>query len=660
MTLVVLPRRPRAVPVLTGDSASARVVAEDVRLAAVRTQEASDEADAGAIGASWSGPASVRAEHAMTRLARDLDDAVAALWCGVTALDEYAEALVGLELERERLVEQRSLIDVELDELERTVPLMGPDQVVGAQVRANLLGVRVVAHEGEVRRWWGEVVVAEDRAIAALAAVDTAAEAREHAASRSEAVDRARAGLVASGVLPGETAGMGAEELAVWLEGHPEVAAVLARATPMSGEGPVGELAALVSASASSAGSLVFGGAGAVLAGAAAGGAAGVRDRARALSAEDARMLALLYPGVVGSLGGVPFAYRADANRVLVVDALARERAWQEELADRRLDADGVEEWQKSQRRIELYESVLEEDRSILYLDPARVPGTDGAMVELHGRIDEETRNVVVSVPGTGSELSKFQGFSERVEGFYLQSEDDNPGSLAMIAWLGGDFPDEVFVDAFDPGYAERLAPELAAFSHELRQEIDHASGRVDPTIRPAITVDGHSYGGTVVGLAETHGLDADRVVHVESAGMGKGVFAPDDLPASQQGVDRYVMTAPGDPITVAQATGRHGADPDEFDGITRLHTGYYRNDDGSRAGVILGGDAHSGVYDEHSDSWEQLYRVYTGGVVETYRTPLYLPSATIKAFTGGVVEQFVSLSGVAGFADDGAQVDIP
>src|SRR5690606_15905417 len=90
----------------------------------------------------------------------------------------------------------------------------------------------------------------------------------------------------------------------------------------------------------------------------------------------------------------------------------------------------------------------------------------------------------------------------------------------------------------------------LAEFSRDLDLEIQR-SGASDPDV----TVAGHSYGGAVVGRSELAGLVADRVLHIESAGMGHDIDDPSDLPASQRNVDRYSMTAPDDPISISQGT---------------------------------------------------------------------------------------------------------
>ena len=292
------------------------------------------------------------------------------------------------------------------------------------------------------------------------------------------------------------------------------------------------------------------------------------------------------------------------------------------------------------ERRIDLYESILSDDRAIVYFDPAG----DGAIAELHGSIDDRTRNVGVLVPGTGSDLSNYDGGTARRSREFATNRVD--GSLAMISWMGGDLPDGVATDAPFADYSKDLGPRLADFSRDLDLEIASSSS---PGAR--VTVAGHSYGGAVVGRSELSGLVADRVLHIESAGMGHDVRDADDLPRSQSGVDRYSMTAPGDFIEVTQGTQAgdnvgHGADPDTFDGTTRLHTG--NRVDGS---LNTGFDSHTGVFQRNSDAWRNMYEVFTGGVVETYRSPDYhYPRSTF----GGP-----SLPVQVGWEDDGERIDI-
>ena len=432
------------------------------------------------------------------------------------------------------------------------------------------------------------------------------------------------------------------KDLRQFIIDHPKVAEALQNTVPY-GDGPAGTLRSLTGAFITS----VDGVAEAYEQRRQAG-----RDLFANLSPADAAILAMTYPSIVGSLPGVPFTNRADANTVNVVAALADERR---ELVDMKAQhAKNQDDWdflglnnndldgsiKDLEKRIELYESILKDNRTIVYFDPAG----DGAIAELHGTIDKNTRNVGVLVPGTGTKLSNFDnGVAKRSQQFV---DFDTDGELAMISWMGGDLPDSVAQDAPFADYSKDLGPRLADFSRDVSVETERAGGQP----RPAVTVAGHSYGGAVVGRSELNGLVADRVLHIESAGMGHGVEDPGDLPASQSKVKRYSMTAPDDPISYSQGTQLgdnigHGADPDEFEGTTRLHTG-----DTTDGKPNTGLDSHTRVFQKGSHAWENMYEVFTGGTVETYRSPHYE-----HVYTGHGTASYQD-----GWNDDGERIDIP
>lgn len=446
-------------------------------------------------------------------------------------------------------------------------------------------------------------------------------------------------GSVGQDLPPGSV--MTPKELRRFIIDHPRVAEALQKTVP-TGTGPAGKLRSLTGSFITSADGV----------------ADAYRQRRKdgrdlfeGLSPADAAILAMTYPSLVGNLPGVPFENRADANTVNVVSALASERRELEKMrGDHR---ENQSDWdflgrnnddlegpiKDFEKRIDLYESILQDNRTIVYFDPSG----DGAMAELHGTIDARTKNVGVLVPGTGAKLANFEsGVAARSRSFL----DAHPGDdLAMVSWMGGDLPDSVVKDAPFADYSKDLGPRLADFSRDLRLENRRAGG---PEM-PKVTVAGHSYGGAVVGRSETNGLVADRVMHIESAGMGHDVKGKDDLPKSQENVKRYSMTAPGDPIELSQGTQvgdniGHGADPDTFSGTTRLHTGDTKDGEHN-----TGKESHTRVFEKDSDSWENMYEVFTGGEAETYRSPHY--------------EHIVTEGGVHtyqdGWKNDGKKVDI-
>jgi hypothetical protein len=450
--------------------------------------------------------------------------------------------------------------------------------------------------------------------------------------------------MIDAGTLPPEVADMSPDAFRAYLIGHPGLATQLCAREPRPGsEWPEGALAALTMPFMTSPG-----------------GADEVfeqrREDARArfenLAPADAAMLAMLFPKTVGHLSGVPFEHRADANDVSIIAALDAERDNLTELERRH--EHNQHDWDflglnnddlngpigDSEDRIALYESILHEDRTILVFDPSG----DGSIAELHGTIGAMTYNVGVLVPGTGTDLSSFQGTADRANNFV---ENSRPGELAMISWMGGDLPDGIVKDAPFANYARDLGPLLANFSHDVRQETEHSAGAGNNI---QTTYAGHSYGGAVVGRSELAGLDADRVLHIESAGMGHDIRDPDDVPPSQADVDRYSMTAPGDIIGDIQGAQvgdniGHGADPDEFDGTVRLDTGNKAGSDEPNIGI----GSHTSVFQEHSDAWRNMLEVFNGGTVTGYRQPDY----DIPPTPYGQPVQ-------TGWATPGERIDIP
>jgi hypothetical protein len=327
------------------------------------------------------------------------------------------------------------------------------------------------------------------------------------------------------------------------------------------------------------------------------------------------------------SAGGGAFASQIAANRTKVASALTSEQANQTSLQQKlaQLQAEdqsnptdefgrGRNAYQESQlsqqitqsqQKISLYQDILTNNRQIIDFDPS---GT-GRIAELVGTIGPNTTNVGVLVPGTYTNMADFNTYAKDAASFV---QADPSGHLAMVAWADGTFPQSLVPAAADPSYSQALAPDLASFSHQLRDQINT---QVGPGNDVQVTYAGHSYGGAVVGLAEQDGLDANRTMYVESAGMGHDVWSPSDLRDMQPDVQRYAMTAPGDPISAIQGVQLfglgHGADPNTFPGVTDLATGNYPNGQ-----PITGLAAHNGVFTQGSGAWQNMYGVFTGGPV--------------------------------------------
>lgn len=413
-------------------------------------------------------------------------------------------------------------------------------------------------------------------------------------------------GLIARGILPPETRDLTAEQLAAYLKDHPDVARRLAENAP--GPGATGAEAFLYSLTQPG-----FYQAGADVA---AIDRARVREFFEQLSLEDQQLLGTLFPTRVGNLSGATFAARDAGNYVSIVVAAEDQRTRVADLQERLAElaehpsrysgaAYGrlLEQLEREQAVLATYQGVIDHpERQIVVFDAKR-----GAFAEVSGTIGPQTKNVGLICPGTGTNMGGIDGNVHR----YASFVDASGGELAMVTWMGGGLPQSILPEAFVDSYSRDLGPRLAEFSQDLRQESLYAAGPPGPKI----TIAGHSYGGAVVGIAETFGVDADRIMHVESPGMGNDVNSIADYRPVNPDVRRYSMTAPGDPIEMAHDNDLwglgHGRNPDHMDGVTLLDTGYYA--DGT---LIQGLDAHGGVFREGSDSWRNMYQVFVGGEI--------------------------------------------
>lgn len=448
--------------------------------------------------------------------------------------------------------------------------------------------------------------------------------------------------LVDSGVLPPEAAGWDAAALAAHVQAHPELAARLVARRPVAGA----DTAALVDPFVTGA-SVVSGGTVAPMVSfetflATLGPAPqptltsvgdpgwprriAVRDAFEALSPSEQQLAALLWPGAVGNLSGAPFTARATANHVRVVAAVDEQRRRNAALTRDLLDAASVGEqsgtgsgadWTEvsnnEKHLAQLQRLAADPTRQIVWFDNA----DDGSIVELHGRLTAQTVGVGVFVPGTTAELGGHDTNARRSQSWVAASR----GSVAMVTWMGGDLPDDIPTDAPFRDYADRLAPALASFSHDLRQEIDHSAaagarvhGADGDRVGPALTVIGHSYGGAVIGTSEQYGLDADNVLHLESAGAGHDVANVDDLRPGRCDTRRYAITSAHDPIRLVQGLPvqplpdiGHGADPADLDRVERL-TG----DDAADGHELRFWEAHGGVLEQGADGWKNVLSVLT------------------------------------------------
>jgi hypothetical protein len=346
----------------------------------------------------------------------------------------------------------------------------------------------------------------------------------------------------------------------------------------------------------------------------------GIAAQIASMTPDLRRQLVEEFPSQVGNTDGVPWDMRVAANRTNVEQAIVDHRRVLDRVKNPLMRS-------VINQRITTYQSLLGEvddptgrrgrvQRQILAFDPAR-----SSLIELLGDLDT-AENVGVLVPGMNTTIVGSAANTATANRFVRASG----GELAMITYLGGPFPQggipDGIDDAMDTHYATDMAPRLVAFSEDVNRVVD-ATGR-----GIGVTYLGHSYGGAILGTAESMGLTADRTVYVEAAGAGVGVQTPLDWHNSNDQVMRFSMTAPGDWIEPLQGLGINplGADPDEMSGVIRLATGNY--DDGR---PMAGWDSHSAVLNDSSDAWRNLFAVMANKPISVYVEPKKYPPPWLR-----------------------------
>ncbi|MQM24467.1 alpha/beta hydrolase [Glycomyces albidus] len=322
------------------------------------------------------------------------------------------------------------------------------------------------------------------------------------------------------------------------------------------------------------------------------------------LGEEPTAWLAVLYPSVIAEMPGAPFDARMAANQLVLEATTAAsasydspERPWTDEAA--------------RPPRAEL-DQLIGTDRRFLYLDPYNNAG-DGSWIEVVGDLDTAA-NVAVLVPGGSAVLSSanFDLYYNRAKSFV----DASDGELAVVVWAAASWPSGWIEESW-ASWSQVAAESLASFTFDLRNQI----GDDVP-----LTLAGHSYGGAVIGYAETYDLEGDQVLHIASAGMGNDVYSPEDY--TEPCRDRFSITAPGDPISYVQGMPYvpllgHGADPDDFPGVRNLATGSLPDDpdavddygvslaeQGISGKTVEGVHSHSEIFYPESDAWNNILKV--------------------------------------------------
>ncbi len=336
-------------------------------------------------------------------------------------------------------------------------------------------------------------------------------------------------------------------------------------------------------------------------------------------------------PGRIGNLDGVPAAFRDRANRAVLADALAAERAeiaaLQARLGDPFAPPDpfgrpellGPVEGAaglamvaakmalaSAKARLAMLEAIdrqLRNERGVassLYQLDTSMPG-----LAVIGFGDLDTaRNVAVLVPGMGSHVTNYMGaISNNAARLAVLADDielgnsDKTGATATLAWIGYNAPSGAQVAT--AAFAEAGAPKLAATLNGL-QAVHGVQGN-----DPHLTVLGHSYGSLVSGMAASG--EAGHVPVDDWMLFGSPVGLDN---AGSFGVGAghvYVGEAKNEFVADLNA---FGPDPARMPGVTTFQTdgGFHPLADGH----TLESTGHSEYYRANSESLWNIASVVT------------------------------------------------
>lgn len=212
-----------------------------------------------------------------------------------------------------------------------------------------------------------------------------------------------------------------------------------------------------------------------------------------------------------------------------------------------------------------------------------------------------QARDLAVAVPGTTAgpgdpKLKQAAALRRQMD------HDDPHGSHATVEWVDYDAPDTLHdMRITDPALARDGATRLVG---------DVAGWRAAAALCPTgtdqhVTVIGHSYGSTLVGIAGQHGLAADDIAVVGSPGVGAS--SASQLSAGSGHV--WVGSAEHDPVV--QVT------KGEWFTADNSAVGPYDKGFGARqfaaGNPLFQGNAHSAYYTPGSASLHNLGAIATG-----------------------------------------------
>ncbi|REE03989.1 alpha/beta hydrolase family protein [Citricoccus nitrophenolicus] len=654
-------------------------MAGDLKVESKNLEEAMDEARA-----SWRGLESgYQHPDTQEQVWTALDDLVphagdwaSALSSAKDAIDDFVETGKPLQTERESLDQARPGLSSR-----RSSALTSDDETLVEGVRTDIL-----AFNERATTLTTEWETAQETLSTALAAIsvgtteglplvtghrDTDTGVQDWAKLTSGLDEKF--GEIDPDVIWKDLKGLDEEELRDWLEANPEAARALAEHR-WADNPPAGTPESIMDAAMADDAELTKDG------------IQGIQDAWLSLTDAERERMALLYPGVIGVLNGVPLATRGRTNQITVaglreqtaekIHDLGDEPTLQDFLDDAdlnsRSEAQGayndwraaLKEWKEDKERLGTVQEGLDQAWFAYGRDQfpptgsRNAPGyttlyvsTDGRgqIATMRGTPGPDTERTVTFVPGTKTTIASVDGYNQKLD--TIDGKPDPTGTVS-IYWAGTDFPQSLVWDNRDSTFNERGAPLLAAFDHAADLEIPESA---------RTTAIGHSAGGSMLGTAErgTEGLTSDNIVYVAPAGQGHEVGSPEDT--ANPDAHRYWIQTNYDLIEAAQNAGGGGHGPNWWSGsdiagdmgATRLESGYLAD------GSVMGKDdgfagGHSSYFDADSTSADNLESIIRGGDSEVvlYHEGEDIPGPRAGT-TNPIVDRQPELSGGDQWDDD-------
>lgn len=246
-------------------------------------------------------------------------------------------------------------------------------------------------------------------------------------------------------------------------------------------------------------------------------------------------------PAIIGSLGGVAYAARDEANRIWLEDQLADARAaladaekppTYDEIVGGQAAAEAyAERLDRARSRVEGLENIQSSLTSPAGGAPRHLITLTGDSPPLAaisiGDLDTAD-NITYAVPGMGTTTEGMDGWSRAAQNLLDQQNRADPGhSHATVAWIGYKTPPVPIMEGgFDVMHNDLADAGAANLARDLRS-LDHVNSGAQ------VNIVAHSYGTTTASLALTEDqVHVDSFVTLGSAGLPTNIDSASDIHA--------------------------------------------------------------------------------------------------------------------------------